>query len=105
MGWRVELSEEVDADLAKLRVFDHRRILDEIARQLVNEPDRETRTRKCLGECLTADFEYVPPLWQLEVGEFRVFYELEAAEYIVYVHTVRRKSPDQTTAEVLNEDR
>jgi mRNA-degrading endonuclease RelE of RelBE toxin-antitoxin system len=103
--WRVELSEDADTDLARLRTFDHRRILGAIRQQLTAEPNVETRNRKCLGDNETADFEYVPPLWELRVGEFRVFYELEPGERRVYIHAVRGKPPGSTTSEVLNEDR
>jgi mRNA-degrading endonuclease RelE of RelBE toxin-antitoxin system len=104
MAWQVELSEEAYADLADLRAFDHRRVLDAIRFQLTAAPDAESRSCKCLGDGLSASFVYVPPLWELKVGEFRVFYELEANESIVYVHAVRRKPPHMTTAQVLRGD-
>ncbi len=61
-----------------------------------------TRNRKCLGND-PADFDYAPPLWELRLGEFRVFYEVDDSDNAVYIHAVRRKPPHATTAEVLDE--
>ena len=52
---------------------------------------------------MTADFEYVPPLWELRIGDLRVFYAGGEEKLAVVVHAVRRKPPHKTTAEVLNE--
>lgn len=103
MPFRIEFSPAADRDLQRLRVFDQRRIGETIQVQLTEQPDVETWNRKCLGDHVTADFVYVPPLWELRIGEFRAFYEIDTGEAVVYIHAVRRKLPDKTTAEVLNE--
>jgi mRNA-degrading endonuclease RelE of RelBE toxin-antitoxin system len=102
MSFRVEFSPASEDDLQRMRVFEQRRIAQAVQVQLTEDPDVETRNRKCLGDHLTADFVYVPPLWELRVGEFRVFYEIDAADDVVYIHAVRHKPPGKTTAEVLN---
>jgi mRNA-degrading endonuclease RelE of RelBE toxin-antitoxin system len=103
MPYRVEFSPTSDKELKSLRAFDQRQIVSQIRLQLTTEPNIATRNRKCLGYYLTADFEYIPPLWELRVGQFRVFYEVDEAEQLVYVHAVRRKGKGQTTTKVLNE--
>lgn len=44
-------------------------------------------------------FDYQPPVWQLSVGDWRVFYDVAGTEVIV--RALRFKSPHQTTEEVL----
>jgi len=82
----------------------HARVAAAGGRHILKGVDGESRNRKCLGDGVTADFEYVPPLWELRVGEFRAFYEIDASDALVYVHAVRRKPPGLMTAEVLNEN-
>lgn len=103
MAFAIEVALSAEQEMTELPVFEHRRIVDAIEQQLSGEPEKPTRNRKCLGDGMTADFEYVPPLWQLRVGEYRVFYEVNAAALMVVVLAVRKKPPDKTTAEVLNE--
>jgi mRNA-degrading endonuclease RelE of RelBE toxin-antitoxin system len=103
MAFEIEITEGAQDELEDLRAFDHRRVLESIATHLTTKPNVETRLRKNLGDGMTADFEYVPPLWELKVGEYRAFYEVSDAQELVVVHAVRRKPPHKTTAEVLNE--
>jgi hypothetical protein len=100
--FRIEFSRVSKLEFEALRVFDQRRVLDAMKGKLSIDPDVETRDKKCLGT-EAANFPYVPPLWELKVGGIRVFYEVERDSAMVYVHAVRRKPPDKTTAEVLNE--
>lgn len=46
-------------------------------------------------------FESDPPIWELRVGEFRVFYDVDEIERIVYIRAVRHKPPHKTTEEIL----
>jgi mRNA-degrading endonuclease RelE of RelBE toxin-antitoxin system len=93
-------AESVREDLKDLRVVDRRKILDDVEKQLQGEPGRATRRRKLLVG-LVPPFDAVPPVWQLSVGEFRVFYDLDEQEKAVYVRAVRRKPPHKTTKEIL----
>ena len=102
MAYEIEITEGAEAELEAKRAFDHRRLLEAIEEQLVDQPTVETRNRKNLGDGMTADFEYVSPLWELRVGDFRVFYAVDHAVGVVIVHAVREKPPGKTTAEVLN---
>lgn len=65
-------------------------------------PQLETADVKCLG-FEAANFSYVPPLWELRIGAFRVFYEVDDVESVVYIHTVRHKLSHKTTSKVLDE--
>ena len=69
------------------------------SRLLAYEPARATRRRKCLA-ALSPSFEHVPPVWQLRVGDFRVFYDVDEAGSTVHVRAVRRKDPDQRTEDI-----
>ena len=88
------------ADLGRLRAFDRQRILDAIEQQLSAEPARVTRHRKVLAG-LTPPFEAVAPVWQLSVGEYRVFYDVSVDAGKVYVRAVRHKPAHRTTGEIL----
>ena len=67
--YRIELTLEALEDLASLRNFDLRRVVDEIEVQLKDEPTRETRKRKRLRPNQLAE-------WELRVESFRVFYDV-----------------------------
>ncbi len=98
--YRIRFAESVEKDLRGLRAYDRKKILDAIERQLSAEPGVETCHRKILVG-LVPPFEAVPPIWQLAVGEFRVFYDLDEEEKTVVVRAVRKKPPHKTTEEIL----
>ena len=100
--YMTEFSRDSEREFDALRAYDQRRLLDVIEAKLTLEPNKESRDRKCLG-FEPANFSYVPPLWELRVGEFRVFYEVSTVERVVYITAVRRKPSHKTTSEVLNE--
>ena len=50
---------------------------------------------------LTPPWEAEPPIWELRVGEYRVFYDVSDEEQAVYVRAIRRKPAGQTTEEIL----
>jgi len=43
----------------------------------------------------------VVPIWELRVGEFRVFYDVDEEAQTVFVRAVRHKPPHKTTEEIL----
>ncbi len=90
--YSIEFSEGADGDLAGLRAFDQRPILDAIEEQLLHEPTRETRNRKMLPG-VVPPFDAVPPVWELRVGEYRVYYDVGEAGKRVSVRAIRRKPP------------
>jgi hypothetical protein len=48
-----------------------------------------------------ASFEFEPPLWELGVGAFGVFYDVDEAGQIVFIRAVREKPPHAETEDVL----
>ena len=63
------------------RRYDRNAILDAIKADLSYTPDQATRNRKLLRENPLAD-------WELRVGRFRVFYEVDAGKRLVRVLAV-----------------
>jgi mRNA-degrading endonuclease RelE of RelBE toxin-antitoxin system len=96
----IEYAEGVAEDLAAVRPFDRSRLLDRIEEQLAQQPTTETRNRKILVG-LTPPWDHEPPVWELRVGQYRVFYDVDDAERRVIVRAVRQKRPRNTTEGIL----
>lgn len=97
--YSIELSNSATADLIVLRAFDRARVIVEIQSELSRHPAVSARHRKVLRELRPA-WEHAPPLWQLRVGEFRVFYDVDETEQVVHVRRVIRKGT-RTTGEIV----
>jgi mRNA-degrading endonuclease RelE of RelBE toxin-antitoxin system len=91
--WEVAYQPEAAAELNALRAFDRMRVLDAIAKNLEDAPavDRGRKKRLDLGG---GDF-----IWQLRVGDYRVFYDVNDEERLVIIRHVRRKG-QKTTGEI-----
>ncbi|MBI4248820.1 MAG: type II toxin-antitoxin system RelE/ParE family toxin [Elusimicrobia bacterium] len=87
-------------DLGKFPAYHRRRILEEIEMQLGHEPTLPTRNRKLLIN-LVPPWEAEPPIWELRIEEFRIFYDVSEEEKAVYVRAVRRKPAGQSTEDIL----
>jgi mRNA-degrading endonuclease RelE of RelBE toxin-antitoxin system len=98
--YEIHLAQEVKDDLMQIPAHYRSIILDVIKKHLAHEPLRETKRKKILVS-LVPDFEAVPPVWQLKVGSYRVFYDVDEAEKIVFVRLVRKKPAHKTTEEIL----
>jgi mRNA-degrading endonuclease RelE of RelBE toxin-antitoxin system len=98
--FEVHLSEGVEKDLRAIKAHDREQVLDAIERQLSQQANVETRNRKILVN-LIPPFENVPPVWELRVGDYRVFYDVDQEEEVVYVRAVRHKPPHKTMEEIL----
>jgi mRNA-degrading endonuclease RelE of RelBE toxin-antitoxin system len=96
----IEFAAGVADDVARLRATDRRRILDNIDEQLQHEPAVQTRNKKMVPG-LVPPWIHIPPVWELRVGEFRVFYDVDKVHAVVYVRAIRRKPPHKTTEEIL----
>jgi len=96
----IQYVESIAADLATLRAFDRKKILDEIEEQLTHEPIQETKRKKILRG-LKPPWEHAEPVWELRVGEFRVFYDVDEAASQVTVQAIKHKPADKTTEEIL----
>jgi mRNA-degrading endonuclease RelE of RelBE toxin-antitoxin system len=60
----------------------------------------ETRNKKVIPG-LIPPWKHEPPVWELRVGEFRVFYDVNKESAHVIVRAVRRKPPHKTTEDIL----
>ena len=96
----IEFSVRVWDDLKSFPVRDQRIILDAIEEQLSHQPDVRTRNRKILIN-LVPPWHHVPPVWELRVGDYRVFYDVIPEEQAVYVRAVRFKPPHGQTEDIL----
>ncbi len=81
----IQFTYEAIADLRVLRKRDVQRIVDEVETQLTFEPTVLTRNRKQLRPNQLAE-------WELRIGEFRVFYDVVAADAVVKVLAIGRKT-------------
>ena len=98
--YRVRLAKGVEQDLKRIPVFHRNRILDAIEIQLTNTPDAPTKNRKLLENLITP-WEAVPPIWELRVGEYRVFYDVSEEEAVVFIRAIRRKPRGKRTEDIL----
>jgi mRNA-degrading endonuclease RelE of RelBE toxin-antitoxin system len=96
----VRLAKGVEQDLKRIPVFHRNRILDAIETQLATTPDAPTKNRKLLENLITP-WEAVPPIWELRVGEYRVFYDVSEEEAVVYIRAIRRKPRGKRTEDIL----
>jgi len=91
--------EAAEDDLRAFRAYDVRRVLDEVDTQLMTEPLTPSRRRKRL-EGLIRPWNSIRPVWQLRVGNFRVFYDVDEERQAVIVRAIRHKGT-RTTEEIL----
>lgn len=98
--FEIRASTDVERDLRAIKAHDRMRILDTLVEQLSHEPNVETKNRKILVY-LTPPFDAVPPIWELRIDDYRVFYDVDEEQEIVYVRAVRRKPAHKTTEEIL----
>ena len=90
----------VATDLKRIRAFDRSRIIESMESQLLEEPTTPTRHRKLLVN-LVPPWSGELPVWELRVGEYRIFYDVSEDEELVYVRAVRKKPPEKRTEEIL----
>ena len=79
--YRIEFTQEAGRDLAYFSAYERKRIVDDVKRQLTHEPTVETRNRKELRDNPVAR-------WELRIGKYRVFYEVEQQTSTVIIGAV-----------------
>ena len=84
----IRLSKSALADIRWFRQRERRTIMDGIERQLVYEPDIETRNRKRLRPNRVAE-------WELRINDYRVVYDVKADEAVVEIKLVGLKNGNQ----------
>lgn len=96
----IRFAVDVVRDLKKLSAYRRNLVLDAIKTQRSHEPTSPTKHRKLLVN-LIPPWDAVPPVWELRVGEYRVFYDVSEEENTVYVRAIRRKPRGKRMEEVL----
>ena len=84
----IDFTPEAKEDLKLLRKFEQQEIIDGIQKQLKHEPTVETRNRKKLRPNEVAE-------WEVRVGRFRVFYNVDEAAGIVIIEAIGFKIGSQ----------
>ncbi len=79
--YEIEFTPEAVEDLKALGKFEQEEVVDGIESQLRHEPTVETRNRKKLRPNNVA-------AWELRIGRFRVFYNVDDAVRIVSIEAV-----------------
>lgn len=79
--YEIEFTPEANEDLKLFKKFEQKQILDEIERQLTYEPNVATRNRKEMRLNDVAG-------WELRIGKFRVFYNVDEQTHTVSVEAV-----------------
>ena len=92
--YKVMYQPEAVAELNELRAFHRVRVLDAIARSLTDAP-AAVRGKKKQLDLGGGDF-----IWQLRVGNYRVFYDIIDEERLVIVRHIRHKGR-KSTGEIL----
>jgi mRNA-degrading endonuclease RelE of RelBE toxin-antitoxin system len=96
----------------RLRAYEVAQIVDAAEEQLTHQANRARKRKKLIRPEEQLPFEHLVPVWQLRVGEFRVFYDVsepegravdqaEDDEGVVRIRAVRRKPAHLTTKEIL----
>ncbi len=98
--YAVEYAEAVAEDLKGVRAHDRSRVLDKIEEQLRHAPTQETRNKKVVAG-LKPPWEHEGPVWELRVGGYRVFYDVDEDAQTVVIRAIRWKPPHKTTEEIL----
>jgi mRNA-degrading endonuclease RelE of RelBE toxin-antitoxin system len=88
--YSVDFVEAAIGEIRRLRATTRTQMLDEIEEQLSHEPTLETHRRKLLAG-LEPPWESLRPVWQLRVGDWRVFYDVDEDAKSVVVRAVRKK--------------
>jgi len=84
MPFRVRFEDDAVEHLDALKARDRAILLDELEKQLVNQPNVTTRHRKQLRPNPLAK-------WQLSVGDFRIFYNVNASKNEVAILAIGTK--------------
>ena len=98
--YQITYADGVAEDLGRVPGSHRAGILDRIELQLKYEPTRQARNRKILVG-LAPPWDHVDPVWELRIGEYRVFYDVDEVELTVIIRAIRHKPPHQRTGDIL----
>jgi mRNA-degrading endonuclease RelE of RelBE toxin-antitoxin system len=95
--YEIEYETEALDELARLRPFERRRIVEAIEIHLRRAPESTSRNQKRLQAA--PEIRWALPVWELRIEAIRVFYRIEGPK-VVIILAVRRKGR-KTTTEIL----
>ena len=98
--FQIEVNEAAAAEIAALPAFVRKQVVEAIPTQLRRQPNVPTRNRKLLRG-LIPPWEHLEPTWEIRVGDYRVFYDVDESAGVVHIRAVRRKPPHRTTDQIL----
>lgn len=84
MPFVLEFTQSALDDLSNFRKYEQTLIVDQIEIQLSYEPTFQTRNRKPLDESTLAE-------WELRIGGYRVFYDVNPTEASVKIKAIGYK--------------
>ncbi|MFO7904664.1 MAG: type II toxin-antitoxin system RelE family toxin [Planctomycetota bacterium] len=82
--FRIEFTPEAVADLRVFRRYDQERVVGGIEGQLPHQATEPSRNRKRLRSNQLAE-------WELRIGDFRVFYDVDLDESLVKIEAIGYK--------------
>lgn len=91
---------EVEKDIGRLSAFRQKEILDRIEKQLSHLPTFSTRNKKLI-KGIKPPWTEKDGFWQLRIGEYRIFYDVNEENMQVVIRAIRHKPPHKTTEEVI----
>ena len=100
MRYTIEFTQLALDGLKQVKRYNRQRVVDSLHQQLGHQPTTKSRNRKQLDDVIPS-FDYQPPIWELRVGEYRVFYDVDDTEYVVHVRAVRRKPSNKMTKDII----
>jgi mRNA-degrading endonuclease RelE of RelBE toxin-antitoxin system len=86
--------------MRRIPTFHRVQIVAAIEKQLGRTPGVATRNQKPLVN-LIPPWPADPPVWELRVGAYRVFYDVDADRTVVSVRAIQRKAGGRTTEGIL----
>ncbi len=86
--FEIRITPEAIEDIHQFRKYDQQKIIEGIENQLTHEPTQETRNRKKLRPNEIAE-------WELRIGDFRVFYDINQESQLVKIEAVGYKTGSQ----------
>ncbi|WP_129633810.1 type II toxin-antitoxin system RelE family toxin [Candidatus Oscillochloris fontis] len=81
MAYRIEYTDSAIGDIAYFTKYERGLIVTAIETQLTHEPLREVRNRKPMEPNTLAR-------WEVRVGKYRIFYDVEVSDQVVLVKAV-----------------
>ena len=84
MIYKIEITEDAKIDLSFFKVHERKTILRSVKEKLSYEPLKETKNRKKLRNNPVAP-------WELRIGSYRVFYEVDNNSVKVIIISVGNK--------------